>query len=41
MSRFEGTVFDPNTPNVVRLSRLGMGLVLSMILLIQGMILAI
>lgn len=36
-----GSVFDPNTSNTVRVSRIGMALVLGMILAIHGMILAI
>lgn len=41
MNRFSGTVLDPDLPNVIRFSRIGMMFILSMVLLIQGMIFAL
>lgn len=41
MSVFTGTVFDKDTPTIVRVSRTGMAIVLVMLLLVHGMILAI
>ena len=41
MSRFSGTVLDPKLPNVIRFSRIANILILSAVLLIQGMIFAL
>lgn len=41
MSKLAGSVFDKNTPGIVRISRVAMATVLGLVLVIHGMILAI
>lgn len=41
MSKLTDTIFDPEMPNIVRASRVGMASIIGLLLVIHGMILAL